>query len=58
MKSTTTGVSPFFVKKGYHPSIGIEDDVPILENLSAYQLDGIEKANAYTEKLKLISQYC
>jgi len=27
--STTTGVSPFFANKGYHPSITINSDAPL-----------------------------
>jgi len=55
IKSATTGISPFFAEKGYHPSVGIQDDVAIPDGLTTHQLTEVQKANAYADKLNLLS---
>lgn len=58
LKSATTGITPFFAEKGYHPTIGIEDPLPHPTDLSPYQLSEEEHADRYAEKLRLVTQHC
>lgn len=57
-KSTTTGITPFFAEKGYHPVIGIQDPLPYVDTLSTHQLVEAEAADRYAKKLALVTQHC
>ena len=57
-KSATTGVTPFFAEKGFHPTIGIEDPQPYPADLSSHLRMEHENADAYAEKLSLLQQHC
>ena len=58
MKSATTGVTPFFAEKGYHPRIGIADPTPLPVDMTTYRRVEAEAADRYAEKLRLITQHC
>jgi len=57
-KSATTGITPFFAEKGYHPSIGIEDALPYEAGLSPHRILESQEADRYADRLRLVAQHC
>ena len=56
--STTTGLTPFFMNKGYHPQSGIEPPEPINKKLPYGKRLKMLLADQHTDRMKNLLDYC